>query len=112
MLVIDKQKDLAILKALGAERTMLRKIFLSEGALIAFLGAFSGLIIGLLISFGQQQFEWISMGIPGAISDAYPVKVESLDVMITVLIILLITALSSIQPARKATQISILKLHQ
>lgn len=112
MLVIDKRKDIAILKALGAERPMLRRIFLSEGCIIAFVGAFSGLILGLLIAFGQQEFGWVSMGVPGAISDAYPVKIESLDIMITTLLIVLITVLASIQPARKAAQTSVLKLQE
>ncbi len=104
MLVIDKKKDLAVLKALGAPADLLRKTFMAEGSLIAFSGAFIGLLVGLLIAGAQQEFGLVSMGVPGAISDAYPVKIEWLDVVLTALVVVMITVLSSLQPARKAAK--------
>jgi len=102
MLVISKKKDWAVLKALGSPGELLRRIVLANGALIALGGAFSGLILGLLVCWLQQTFGWIGMGVPGAISDAYPVSIQALDVLATVLLVIVITVLSSIQPARKA----------
>ncbi len=104
MLVIDKKKDLAVLKALGAPADLLRKTFMAEGSLIAFSGAVIGLLLGLLIAGAQQEFGLVSMGVPGAISDAYPVKIEWLDVVLTALVVVVITVLSSLQPARKAAK--------
>lgn len=102
MLVISKKKDWAVIKALGAPAVLLRRIVLANGALIALGGAFSGLFLGLLICWLQQRFGWISMGVPGAISDAYPVQIQVWDVLATVVLVILITVFSSIQPARKA----------
>ncbi|MEQ9232034.1 MAG: FtsX-like permease family protein [Cyclobacteriaceae bacterium] len=104
MLVIDKKKDLAVLKALGAPADLLRKTFMTEGSLIAFSGAFIGLLLGLLIAGVQQEFGLVGMGVPGAISDAYPVKIEWLDVVLTAFVVVFITILSSLQPARKAAK--------
>jgi lipoprotein-releasing system permease protein len=104
MLVIDKQKDLAILKAIGAPAKLLSHIILTNGTIIAFVGAFSGLLIGLLISWAQQEFGLISMGVPGAISDAYPVKIKWFDVLGTTALVVVVTLLASIQPARKASK--------
>ncbi len=104
MLVIDKKKDLAVLKALGAPADLLRKTFMTEGSLIAFSGASIGLLLGLLIAGVQQEFGLVGMGVPGAISDAYPVKIEWLDVVLTAFVVVFITILSSLQPARKAAK--------
>jgi lipoprotein-releasing system permease protein len=102
MLVIDKQKDLGILRAMGAAPDLLRKIFISEGILIAFSGAFSGLVLGVLICLGQQKFGWVGMGVQGAISPAYPVALKFSDLAAIVVFIIVVTLLAAIQPARKA----------
>ena len=105
MLVIDKQKDLAILKAIGAPARLLYRIILSNGVIIAFSGAFTGMILGLIISWVQQEFGLITMGVPGTISDAYPVQIQMLDVFFTTLLVVVVTILASIQPAKKASKI-------
>ncbi|MCP4456690.1 MAG: ABC transporter permease [Cytophagales bacterium] len=112
MLVIDKSKDLAILKAIGSPASLLQKIFLAEGTIIAFTGAFTGLTLGLLIAGIQQKFGLVGMGVQGAISDAYPVQIDWRDVLTTTLFIILITLLSAIQPARKAARTQALNLLQ
>lgn len=104
MLVIDKKKDVAVLTALGADAKLIRNIFLLEGALVAFTGAFIGLGLGLAISFAQQTFGIVSMGMQTAIMDAYPIRVELMDTIYTVLFIIFIAFASSIQPAIKASR--------
>ena len=104
MLAIDKEKDISILKAFGANLGLIRKIFIYQGAIVALSGAFTGLLIGLAISFLQQEYEFISMGMQTAIMEAYPVKVELWDVVFTCICIVLITFLASFQPARIASR--------
>lgn len=104
MLAIDKQKDVAILTAQGATRGLIRNIFLLEGCIVAFTGAFTGLLLGLGVSFLQQEFGLVTMGMQTAIMDAYPVKVEWMDVLFTVLSLIVITIITAIQPAINASR--------
>jgi lipoprotein-releasing system permease protein len=104
MLAIDKKKDVAILTAMGAKRTLIRNIFLFEGSIVAFTGAFTGLALGLIISYAQQEFGFVTMGMQTAIIDAYPVRVEWLDVFFTILAIISITIATAIQPAINASR--------
>ena len=104
MLAIDKKKDVMILVAQGASKKLIRNIFLIEGSIVAFTGAFTGLGLGLLISFLQPEFGVITMGMQTAIMEAYPVKIEWLDILLTVLCIVLITLITAIKPAIKASK--------
>ena len=107
MLVIDKKKDIAILQAMGANNTLIRRIFFSEGIIIAFSGAFLGLLIGTIICLLQQKYGFVSMGTATTIISAYPVKLEWLDFVYTGFTIIVITALSSYIPAVRATGINV-----
>lgn len=104
MLVIEKKKDISVLIAQGAGAQLVRRIFLFEGYIIAFSGAIIGLFLGLGLSFLQQEFGFIGMGMDSAIVNSYPIKVEWIDVFFTVLAIVIITVLASIKPAIKAAK--------
>ncbi len=104
MLSIDKKKDLAILSAQGASQKLIRNIFIKEGAIIAMTGGLAGTVIGLVISLLQQEFGLVSMGMQSTLADAYPVKVETPDVLITVLCVGIITLIASIPPASLASK--------
>jgi lipoprotein-releasing system permease protein len=105
MLVIDKKKDIAILSAMGATPLLIRNIFLAEGAIVAFIGAGTGLTLGLLVCWVQQTFGLISMGMATALVDAYPVKMQLTDFLFTGIAIVLITLLVSIRPALSAATV-------
>lgn len=107
MLAIDKQKDVAMLFAMGANRKTVRWVFLYEGAIIAFSGALTGLLGGLLICWVQQNFGLVSMGMQTAIVDAYPVKMQFIDFLYTALSITVITFLASYRPATIAARTDI-----
>ncbi|WP_161889560.1 ABC transporter permease [Pontibacter russatus] len=107
MLVIDKKKDIAILASMGATASTIRNIFLFEGALVAFIGAAYGLSTGMLICNLQQTFGLVSMGMATSVVEAYPVKMEVEDFVMTGLAIIVITLLVSIRPARKAAAMSV-----
>ena len=104
MLVIEKRPDIAILHSMGTSQKVIRKIFLTEGAIIAFTGAGSGLVLGLLLALGQQHFGLISMGTQSAVVDAYPVKLVLSDFVFICLVIVLITFTMSILPSVRASK--------
>jgi lipoprotein-releasing system permease protein len=105
MLAIDKKKDIAILYAAGANKKVVRSIFLSEGGIISLTGAAIGLLLGLLICVAQQQFGFISMGMETSVLEAYPVKIQASDFLYTGLSIIVITFIASYRPAVIATRI-------
>ena len=83
MLRIEKQDDMAILEAMGAEKSFINRIFLKESLMISFLGIIIGLAVGLLVCFLQQRFGFVKM--PGNfVVDAYPVVVKFLDILLIV----------------------------
>ena len=106
MLVLDKKKDIAILKSMGAHDNQVRNIFLAEGVLIAFSGAFLGLTLGIVFYWLQQKYGLISMGMETSITQGYPIKVKGLDFLLTLAVITVITILISLKPAKMASRIA------
>jgi lipoprotein-releasing system permease protein len=106
MLVLDKKKDIAILKAMGAHDQQVRNIFLAEGVLIAFSGAFLGLALGLAFYWVQQKYGLISMGMETSITQGYPIKIKLFDFVVTLLVVSVITFLISLKPAKMASRIA------
>jgi lipoprotein-releasing system permease protein len=104
MLAIDKKKDISVLYALGASDSVVKKIFMAEGAIIAFSGAIFGLLTGLIICWLQQTFGFVSMGMQTSVLDAYPVKMQFQDFLYTAISIIIITFLASYRPAQIATR--------
>jgi lipoprotein-releasing system permease protein len=102
MLVIDKKDDIETLSSIGATKGLVKNIFLAEGLVISFVGVALGLVMGIGICFIQMRFGIVSLGMQYATVDAYPVKIISLDIFLSVLGIFLITFLASILPATKA----------
>lgn len=104
MLAIDKKKDITILAAIGADKSLIRKIFLTEGALIAGIGAIVGLLLGGTICWLQDHYGLVSMGMENAVIPNYPVKMKLLDFIYTGVVILVITIIVSIHPASLASR--------
>jgi lipoprotein-releasing system permease protein len=104
MLAIDKKKDISILSAIGADQKLIRRIFFSEGAIISFIGAGSGLLIGGLICWAQDQFGLVGMGMENAVVSDYPVIMIWSDFALTSLVIVAITFLVSFYPAILASR--------
>jgi lipoprotein-releasing system permease protein len=107
MLVIDKKRDIAILASMGASAATVRRIFLAEGAIIAFSGAFTGIALGLFICWLQLTFGLVSMGMATSVVDSYPVKIQLSDIVLTGASIVIITMLVSVRPAYKAADLSV-----
>jgi lipoprotein-releasing system permease protein len=104
MLAIDKKKDVTLLTAMGAKQSLIKQIFLSEGALISFIGAGVGLFLGGSICFLQDRFGLVGMGMENAIVSSYPVKMRGIDFVATASMITAITFIVSYYPAHKASR--------
>ena len=83
MLIIEKKDDIQTLRSLGAQESIIKRIFVLEGWMISLVGMTAGLIIGIGFSFLQQHFGFIKM--PGAfIVQAYPIILSVWDIILTV----------------------------
>jgi lipoprotein-releasing system permease protein len=109
MLAIEKKKDIAVLKAMGAPDRLIRSIFLKQGALIAFSGAVIGLILGYFVCWMQEIFGLVSLGISSAVVDAYPIKIIWTDFLWISLAVIAITMVASWRPAWIASQVDTVK---
>lgn len=104
MLAIDKKKDVTILSAMGANRSLISRIFLTEGAVIAGIGAMAGLAIGGTICWMQQTYGLVGMGMENAIVANYPVKMKTIDFLSTGMLLAVVTVLVSFYPASLAAK--------
>ena len=96
MLILDKREDVNTLRNMGASDRLIVRIFLFEGRLISVFGAVGGILLGLLLCFGQQQFGFISLGGGNGafLVDAYPVSVHATDVVLVFFTVIIVGFLS------------------
>ena len=104
MLIIDKREDIRILSHMGADETTIRRIFLLEGWFISSLGTIIGLVLGVLLCLGQQHYGWLKLGNGSEyVISAYPVQVQTPDVLLVACIVLVLGFIAAYYPTRKLT---------
>lgn len=102
MLILDKRKDINILRSMGADERLVRSIFLTEGMLITLSGAVLGTVIGLLVCWAQITFGFVPLNASGSyIVQSYPVAVQAMDVFYVLLTVSAIGLLASWIPVAK-----------
>ena len=84
MLVLEKQKDIAVLKALGADESRIKNIFLLEGLLLAIIGTSVGLLLASTICWLQSTYHLIKLGGSTFIINYYPVKTVLTDYLLVI----------------------------
>lgn len=89
MLIIEKKKDITILRNLGADISSIKKIFLTEGLMISATGALLGLTLGIIVCLIQIHFSVVSFS-EGFVVDAYPIKISISDILLILLMVLAI----------------------
>jgi ABC-type lipoprotein release transport system permease subunit len=99
MLIIEKRDDIQTLRSLGAQDSLIRRIFVLEGWLISLVGLAGGLIIGVGFSALQQTFGIIKM--PGHfVVQAYPIILSWSDILLTIIGVAVIGYIIALIPAR------------
>lgn len=104
LLIIDKRKDISVLRAMGADNTLVKKIFINEGLLISVVGGLLGLLLGIVAVLIQQQFGIISLGNSDGnyVIDAYPVALQITDIVLVFVTITIIGCIASFFTANKS----------
>lgn len=108
MLIIEKQKDIRTLYCLGANRALIRSIFMREGLLITIFGALIGLLVGLAVCFIQIKFHVVKFG-NNFIIDYYPIELRWSDVVWISLLILAIGFFAALYPVKVFTKNDLLQ---
>jgi len=104
MLIIEKERDIEILKSLGADNGLIQKIFIFEGWLISIIGAIAGVFLGFVICWMQQTFGLVKLQSESLIMDAYPVVMKLKDFIIVPVTVLLIGYWAAWYPVRFLTK--------
>ncbi|MEM7055586.1 MAG: FtsX-like permease family protein [Bacteroidota bacterium] len=107
MLVLDKRKDIAILYTLGAEPKAIRYIFLIVSLLIGLSGAVLGMAVAWLLSWLQETFGLISLGMQTSLIEAYPVRRQVSDFVYAALSVVVITLIATYRPAQLSAKTAI-----
>ncbi|MEK7678707.1 MAG: FtsX-like permease family protein, partial [Deltaproteobacteria bacterium] len=113
MVVMEKGKDIAILKSLGATRSSIMKIFMIEGIIIGFAGTAFGSVIGVvsalnlehIVAAVERLFDFKILAPSVYYIDKLPSKVEPLTVLLIVAVSLSISFLATIYPSWQASRL-------
>lgn len=104
MLVLEKQKDIGVLHALGGSRRFIQRIFLSEGLLLATVGTVIGMILAILIAWLQINFHLIPLEGGTFLINYFPIKLRLADFLLVGATVLVISLLASWLPSTKAAR--------
>lgn len=104
MLVLEKRKDIFILQSMGADKSLIRKIFLGEGLLLGIAGAGIGISIATIICLLQLKFQVIKLSGGSFLIDYFPVKLFATDFIIVGGGAILIALMAAWFPSQKAAK--------
>jgi lipoprotein-releasing system permease protein len=104
MLVLEKKKDIQVLQAMGAEQGLIRKIFLSEGFLLALIGAGGGILVALILYYVQVHYKLVPIQGESFLIDHYPVKLVFWDFLLVITTVFIIGIMASWFPAARAAK--------
>ena len=106
MIVMEKTRDVAILRAMGATSKSIMKIFMFQGLLVGIAGTLAGLGSGLGICYLLKEYLHLEIPTDFYWSSTLPVKVESLDVLVVTLASIAISFLATIYPSWYASRLN------
>jgi lipoprotein-releasing system permease protein len=113
MLVIEKTRDISILKTMGADNKMIRQVFLLEGVLSATIGAGIGIFLGFILCLLQLKYGFIKLsnGDNSFVVQSYPIVMKFGDFLLTFITVVFIAFVASYIPAKRASE-SVLKFKE
>ena len=109
LMVMEKTRDIGILKAMGATSSSIMKVFFFQGSMIGIFGTIIGTLLGLLWCWLANTFELIKVPVDVYQIAFVPFRIEILDLMIIVGIALLISFLSTLFPSLRGAKVDPVK---
>ncbi len=105
MTVIEKRREIGVLKAMGATQSGIMKIYLLEGFLVGLVGSILGLLIGYGVGEAQIKYQLFKLDTSVYIIPALPVTMHISDFIVVGLIAMVICSLAALYPAKRASKI-------
>jgi len=105
MIVMEKTREIGILKSMGATARSIMKIFVYEGVIIGFIGTGLGCLLGYVIGFLQMEYKLISLPADVYIIDSLPMQLQLNDFIAISVVALALCLLASVYPAYKASKL-------
>jgi lipoprotein-releasing system permease protein len=109
MSVIEKKKDIGILRSMGVKDKSILRIFMFEGILISIIGTIAGLLLGYIIVLLQLYFKLYPLDSTKFIIDAIPVQLRVTDFIAVAGMALLLSFVASLYPAKRAVKIPVIE---
>jgi lipoprotein-releasing system permease protein len=106
MVVIEKRKEIGILKSMGATNVSIMKIFMFEGLVVGIVGTILGSGLGFILCWIQKTFNLISLPPEIYFINSLPVDMRVSDFTIVALSAIVLTFLATIYPAKRASQLT------
>ncbi len=110
MLVMEKTKDVAVLRSIGATSKNIRNIFMKQAALIGIAGVFWGDVLGVVLSYLLKKYHFIQLPKSVYYITTIPVDISPMYILLITIVAFLLIILSSIYPANKASRVDIVKV--
>jgi lipoprotein-releasing system permease protein len=109
MVVMKKQRDIGILRAMGASRRSIQRLFLTQGLIIGGVGILAGVISGYGLSWLLDRYRLIDLPEDVYIIGSLPVRMEWVDFLVVPAIALVICLAAAIYPAVRASRLDPVK---
>jgi lipoprotein-releasing system permease protein len=106
MMVMEKNRDIALLMSMGARRQQIRKIFVLQGVLIGVVGTVIGLTLGYTLSFLAERYQWLSLNQEVYSLSYVPFAARWQDGLWIAAAAIFISFIATLYPAKNATSIA------
>lgn len=105
MLVVEKTREIGVLKAIGMTSRSVRRVFMTQGLAIGLAGTTAGLLLGVLVSLIIGRYELIKLDPEVYSIDHVPIATHAIDVAITIVVSITIAALATLYPSVQASRL-------
>ncbi len=109
MTVIEKKKDIGVLRAMGVNKNSILRIFMFEGILVGAIGTFIGIVLGLLVCYVQIKYNFYPLDSSKYIINALPVEIRWTDILAIGGMAMFLAVIASLYPAKRAAKTIIIE---
>jgi lipoprotein-releasing system permease protein len=102
---MEKSRDIAILKTMGATSRSIRRIFVLQGGVIGVVGTLVGAVSGLVVSYVADRYQLIQIPMDVYNIAWVPFRIEPLDFLLVVTTAVLVCLVATIYPSRQASRL-------